>query len=134
MPAAVSILLLCVSPIVLTGAIGFALNMVAGFRKGFGAHTALPTSAILVTAGALVLHAGYFLSPVLLYADHVAIALWLVTPIAVLASLALLWHLMFSSMAFDSNASERFQRKCLIIAGLLVTYMLPVIVLSGNLK
>jgi hypothetical protein len=129
MPLPLSILLLCLPPIAITVAIGGALSIVRSFRRGFGAQRLITPSAMLVTAGALALHAGFFLAPLLLYTDHVTAALWLVAPIAFAASLGLVWVLMMTA-----GADEKFKRTSLVIFGMLVAYLLPVVVLVMHAK
>lgn len=131
---AVSILLLCVSPIILSGLVGGTLYWIRGFRRSFGAHRGLPGSAILVAIGLGIVHGGYFIAPLLYRADCIGLALWLVAPVAIVASLVLVWHLLFNSMSFAPDAPERFRRKSLVVAGLLATYLVPVFVLLLNLK
>lgn len=127
MPLPVSILLLCVPPIVITVAIGGALSLIAGFRRSFHAHRVLPTSAILVAIGTLLAHAGFFLAPLLLYTDRIQLALWLVIPISVLASLGLAWALIMTA-----GASDKIKRTALVALGGLAAYVLPVVVLVLN--
>lgn len=130
----VSILLLCVPPIVLTGLIGGTLYWARGFRGSFGAHRPLTGGAILVATLFLIIHSGYYAAPFLLGADRVVLALWLVVPVATAATLALLWLFLLSSASVSPGASEPFRKRSLIGGGLLATYLLPAVVLYFNLR
>ncbi len=125
----VSILLLCMPPIALCVAVGGVLALIQGFRKGFGAHNPLPPTTLAIAAGVLVVHAGYFLAPVLLYTHHVALALWLVVPVGIAGSAGLVWML-----AMTAGASDKARRTSMVLFGLLITYVLPPAVLILNFK
>lgn len=134
MQPAVSILLLCLPPILLTGMIGGGLYWIRGFRRSFGAHRSLPGAAVVAAIGLVILHAGYFTAPFLLGSDRAATALWLVAPVALIATAACLWFVFLSTVSFSPDAGDQFRRRSLIAAGLLATYLTPVVVLVLNLK
>lgn len=129
MPLSLSILLLCVPPIVFCIAVGGTLVFIKRFRRGFGAYNALPASAVVVGMVLLLIHGGFFLAPVLLHLHRVKTALLLVTPVSIIATLALLWVLL--RMA---DASERFRRLSMFAYGLMAAYLLPIIVLALNVN
>ena len=134
MQATVSILLLCVPPIVLTGLLGGTLSLVSGFRKGFGAHRPLTAATYLIAGAFALLHGGYYGAPLLLSLDRAALALWLTAPVALVATGALCWFLVCSATSISTEAGMRFRRWSLVAVGLLATYLLSVIVLSFNLR
>lgn len=125
----VSILLLCMPPIALCVAVGGVLALIKGFRKSFGAHRPLLPNTYIAAAGVLLLHAGYFLAPVLLYTNHVALALWLVVPVGIVGSAGLIWLL-----AMTAGASDKARRTLLVLFGMLITYLMPPAVLILNFK
>lgn len=134
MQYAVSILLLCLPPIVLTGLIGGTLYWARAFRRSFGAHNPLTRGAILVAALFMFTHAGYYGAPILFAIGRSTLALWLVTPVALVALAAFAWFIICSASSMSLDARLKFHRLSLIATALLATYLLPVIVLSINLS
>jgi hypothetical protein len=134
MPDALATSLLCLSPIALTGAIGGVLSWARAFRRSFGAHRTLTGGSILVAGLFVLIHAGFYLAPLLYHSDHQTLALWLVLPVAVPACLLLVWHALFNSHAFTADTREHHPRNAMILAGLLATYLLPVTILILNLS
>lgn len=129
MPLLLSIFLLCLSPIAIVIAIGGALTLINNFRKGFGAHQTLPTAAVIAALVAAVLHGGFFLAPLLLYAGHVKTALLLVAPVSLVAGVGLVWVLIGST-----GITENYKRIATIVYSLLAAYLLPVIVLAMHVR
>jgi hypothetical protein len=128
MPLTLSIVLLCLPPIVFCIATGIALKVVSGLRRSFGARRSLTPHAMLAGVVVLVLHGGFFLAPLLLYQGRTTIALLLMTPISLLASLAII--ALFIRLSESRAVSGRIGTIAFV---LLSAYLFPVLVLATNL-
>lgn len=104
------------------------LQLIAGFRKGFGAITELPPAAMGAALVFLAIHAGFFAAPFLYSSNRRSLALWLTAPLAALATLIAL-----AALARLLGGEAEDARRWLvpaILGSVIVAYWAPVATLA----
>lgn len=69
---------------------GVFLSLAVKFRKSFGVIHDLPPGGKAMVALLLLIHAGYLAAPFLHMASKRSLALWLTTPVAIIATLSII--------------------------------------------
>lgn len=101
MPRALAMAMLILPPLLALLGGGLFIALAMRFRKGFGAIHDLPPGGKAMIAVLLLVHAGYLAAPLLHAAHKSALALWLTSPVAILATLGLIL-----AASIGSRASE----------------------------
>ncbi len=79
MSRTLTLLILIASPIAISALLASLGFFVHAIGRGFGSHRP-PTAIILATIGMALLHAGYYLAPLLWSQGRTTMALWLRAP------------------------------------------------------
>ena len=128
-PRPIVLIPLILSPVTILVGTLLLLQLIAGFRKGFGAFTELPPAAVWAGLVSLAIHAGFFAAPFLYYtSNRRSLALWLTAPIAILATLVAL-----AALARLLGGEAEDARRWLIpaiLGGIIVAYWAPVATLA----
>jgi hypothetical protein len=130
MARALTILALVASPIVLSAGLVLLGMFIHGVGRAFGSQKP-PTPVVFAMLGLAVLHAGYYLGPVLWAQGRASLALWLMTPVAVVAALAGL-VVFVRILPAASESSSNVQWFYGMLAGLVVAaaaYATPIVIM-----
>lgn len=106
MPRPLTLILLTASPVVISAGLAFLGFFVHSLGRAFGSRQP-PTAIVVALLAIALLHAGYYLGPFLWLNGRATLALWLMTPVAVvvgLIGLAILAKIMPAASESESNA------------------------------
>jgi hypothetical protein len=133
MSRALTLLILIASPVAISALLASLGFFVHAIGRGFGSHRP-PTAIIIATLGLALLHAGYYLGPILWHLKRQTLALWLMTPVAIVATLliaAMILRLLPAASESTSNARwfyGMFAASVIAIAA----YLAPIITLTAS--
>jgi hypothetical protein len=126
-----SLLLLVASPLVLSAGLVLLGLFLHGVGRAFGSHRP-PTAIVVAMLVLALLHAGYYLGPLLWLSGRTTLGLWLMTPIAIVAGLVGV-ALFVRILPAASESTSNVRWFCWMLgAELLVAmaYALPILVMA----
>ena len=129
MPRWVLMLMTVVPPLVLVGVAGLVLRVARDFRRSFGASSGVTPGAVVVACLFLLVHGGYLAAPFLVGGERRSLGLWLTTPLAVLATLALV-AMMGTEHLRPSVLGQGAALYAVTVGGLMLAYWAPVAALA----
>lgn len=126
-----SLVILVVSPLVLSAGLAFGGSFLHAVGRAFGSQRP-PTAIVVATLFAALLHVGYYLGPLLWIVRRPTLALWLMVPVALVGGVALLGILLrILPAATESGSNVRwFHRSLACGLAIAAAYLAPIVVMA----